>query len=112
VGWKTISGRPYYYRSIREGDRVRSQYLGPSERGGLFAIPDLEDRLEREERRDAVRAGQAEDAAATEALQEWFDRAETLANAVMIAAGYHWHHRGSWRRRRNERDDADADPEG
>lgn len=29
---KTINGRKYYYRSIRKGDKVTSEYIGPVER--------------------------------------------------------------------------------
>ena len=29
---KTINGRKYYYRSIRKGDKVTSEYLGPVDR--------------------------------------------------------------------------------
>ncbi len=29
---KTINGRKYYYKSIRKGDKVTSEYIGPVER--------------------------------------------------------------------------------
>jgi hypothetical protein len=56
--WKTIGGRRDLYRSMRDGDKVRTEYLGTGERAALFALLDAEDRAERldarqQDRRDA-----------------------------------------------------------
>ena len=33
MGWKTINGRRYFYRSEREGGRVKTTYFGAGESG-------------------------------------------------------------------------------
>ena len=37
MGWKTINGRRYYYKSEREGGRVKTTYFGAGESGLLIA---------------------------------------------------------------------------
>jgi hypothetical protein len=37
MGWKTINGRRYYYKSERDGGRVKSTYFGAGEAGTLMA---------------------------------------------------------------------------
>jgi transposase len=34
MGWKLINGRPYYYPSVRDGSRVRTEYVGGGELAG------------------------------------------------------------------------------
>jgi hypothetical protein len=46
MGWKTINGRRYYYKSEREGGRVKTTYFGGGELGELFSVLELEDRTE------------------------------------------------------------------
>ena len=36
MGWKTINGRRYYYKSEREGGRVKTTYSGAGESGLLI----------------------------------------------------------------------------
>ena len=88
--------RGYFYRFRRVGGRRVAEYLG---------------------RGDAAEAARAEIAAARAArtaraaerdrldrldarLAEFDELAELLARAALIAAGFHRHARGSWRRRR------------
>lgn len=101
MGWKNINGRWYYYRSRREAGRVVSEYLGAAERGGLFASLDTTDRT----RRFLIRASEREERELAEReereLAEWFGRVEAVADAAIIAAGFHRHKRGEWRRRRD-----------
>lgn len=48
MGWKTINGRRYYYKSRRVGSRVESTYFGPAgEFGALMAYIDGIERLEK-----------------------------------------------------------------
>src|SRR4051812_16273388 len=88
MGWKQINGRLYYYRSVRQGGQVRSEYLGSVESGALFAQLDALKRGDREAKRAAERAERERDEAEDRAVEEWFDRVEAVAEAAMLAAGY------------------------
>jgi hypothetical protein len=48
MGWKTINGRRYYYKSEREGGRVKTTYFGAGKSGRLIPLVEREDRAERE----------------------------------------------------------------
>ena len=100
MGWKTINGRRYYYQSERVGGRVRSSYVGSDETALLIATLDADARRERRDAREADRevrrAAEAED----REVAAWFARVEAVAEGVLIAAGFHRHDRGHWRRRR------------
>src|SRR5215216_473787 len=49
MGWEERRGRLYYYRSVREGKRVRKEYVGGGALGQLIAQLDELERLQREE---------------------------------------------------------------
>ncbi len=92
--------RGYAYRSKRNGTRIEKEYIGRD--AGIAQFLDTLDRNERESERDGRRAEQA-------ALDELdapllaFDAAvNELVESTLIAAGYHRHQRGQWRKRRTE----------
>ena len=60
---------------------------------------DAEERAEREAEREAVRAEREEADAEEQVVSEWFDGVQAVADAAMIAAGFH-KHKGQWRRKR------------
>jgi hypothetical protein len=99
MGWKTINGCRYYYKSEREGGRVKSTYFGAGESGILIANMDAFERLERAAEREKLREERQESDAGETAVSEWFDRVQAVANAAMIEAGFH-KHKGQWRRKR------------
>jgi hypothetical protein len=101
MGWKTINGRQYYYRSVRQGGRVKSEYVGDGELAALVA---RWDEIERNHRRSLSEAEQVE----RDAERRWdraFDDLVTVVReataAVLEAAGFHRHKHGEWRRRRS-----------
>jgi hypothetical protein len=99
MGWKTINGRRYYYKSRRVGDRVVTDYYGGGETAALIA--EME-RIDRERRDDArltrrVRQQRARDLDA--ALDALVAEARSEADALIEAAGFYLHRR-QWRRRR------------
>src|SRR4051794_5347730 len=100
MGWKLINGRPYYYRSVRDGSCVRTEYVGGGEVAGLAAQLDAMRRGEEAAQQQAERAERERVESEERALTEWFDRVEAMADVAMAAAGYHQHHRGEWRRAR------------
>ncbi len=92
MGWKTINGRRYYYKSKRVGGRVESRYFGAGESGSIIAEMDAIDRLEKAAERE-------ESDAEEQAVAEWFDDVQAVADSAMVEAGFH-KHRGQWRRKR------------
>ena len=99
MAWKTINGRRYYYKSERAGGRVRSTYFGAGEGGSLMAEMVALERLERAADREQLREELEEFGAEETAVLEWFDRVQVVADAALIAAGFH-KHKGQWRRKR------------
>lgn len=103
--WKRRGDTVYYYRSVRVGDRVRSEYKGSGEIGELY-----EEILEHERTsRRALRDADLHDVEHFQVEQRrlGFDgycrRVEDLARAALAAAGYHRHKRSEWRKRRMPR---------
>lgn len=101
MGWKTINGNRYFYKSERSGGRVTTTYFGSGKSGALMAEIlriDNEDRLlestEKKEYRDEWNEVEY-------ALDDLVAVARRTASDVLTAAGYHRHHRGEWRRKRH-----------
>lgn len=94
------SGKTYFYRKVRQGRRVVSEYLGAGAEGGVRH--ELE-QIERDERQAAAASRRAVVAALLDEEREaWalLTKAQQFAALAMLAAGYHRSHRGQWRRRR------------
>jgi hypothetical protein len=100
MGLVARDGRPYYYRSVRRGGRVTSEYRGAGQIAELAASLDAVQRERREAERQAERAEREADERQEAAVAEWFDRIEALTRIAIEAAGYHRHRRGEWRRTR------------
>ena len=99
MAWEDRNGTPYYYRSVRDGERVTKEYLGRGEVAEALAHADETIRRHREERR-------AQEMAEREILEDLVaptlevrESARVLARASLVAAGYH-RHRGEYRRER------------
>ena len=93
MAWEKRRHTTYYYRKIRQGDRVTSHYLG--------AGPALEQSL-REERQARQAEQQARQAlAALDAdLAQLYTLIQTFQHASLLLNGYHTHNR-QWRKSRN-----------
>jgi hypothetical protein len=100
MGLEQRKGNLYYYEKRRQGGRAVSSYIG----GGLAALF-AQERAEEE----AIRAAAARELferkkAEINQIETEVDRAVNrlieLAEAELIAAGYHQHKR-QWRKRRN-----------
>ncbi len=86
--WKTRGGRAYFYESEREGDRVRSRYVGSGETASLIAQLEV---IEREQRKlEAIdRKAKREKAERFSARIERACRLLTVtAEAILEADGY------------------------
>jgi hypothetical protein len=101
MAWELRNGKRYYYRKVRKGRRVVSEYVGAGEFAELLFQLDGFDRLEKQ----------------ISAL-EWKDKKDEVKNlgkdisrlikiingmvrASLLISGYH-SHKGQWRRIRNE----------
>lgn len=99
MGWETRGNGSYYYRKVRDGSRVRSEYVG----AGLVAeamaeIDDIGRFSDAHERATWAATVQAERRRAA-FVAEAEEVARALTTAVLIATGYHTHRR-QWRRER------------
>ena len=104
MGWekRERGTEPYYYRSVREGERVRKEYCGGGVLGQIAALED-EYRRRRWEAEAAYWKEERERfKESTTFLGEIIDAADTLVRAHLIAGGFHIH-KGQWRRRREQR---------
>jgi hypothetical protein len=99
--WVQIGDRRYYYRSKWQEGRCVRHYVGAGAAAELAAAIDD---LARVQRQVAARALQEERdrlAAAAAPLQQLCEIGEMLSRAALLAAGFHQHDRGQWRRRRH-----------
>ena len=98
VGWE----RGYYYRARKVRGRVVREYVGKGPVADLAAALDADRRHEREAERAARPERRAELEALDAPLTALNDLADLLARAALVAAGYHQHKRGEWRKRRGQ----------
>jgi hypothetical protein len=92
-------GRPYYYRSVRDGDKVRKVYVGAGEKARVSHEEDVFRRVGRRARREQEKEDLERLEALTSPVLEVFEAAKILTRAHLIAAGYH-EHKGEYRRAR------------
>lgn len=119
MGLKRINGRMYYYRSVREGGRVRSRYLGPADPVTTLMVEAIQAGLrERRERRRAAEVDRKAEARARRDLEAegrrrraevverggavggYGEKVEAAIVAALGSIGYRRHNRGGWRRAR------------
>jgi hypothetical protein len=102
MGWERRGGRGRYYTRSRKVDgRVVREYVGTGLLGELAARQDARARAERLAERERLQAEETRWAAVAAPLDELSQLLDGLMAASLIAAGYHQHHRGAWRKRRH-----------
>ena len=101
---KRERGGLYYTRSRKVDGKVVRQYIGGGVLGQLAARMDAEERRRREQEDAAWKEEQERVDAFTAPVEELCESVEILARAALLAAGYHRHNRGEWRKRRERRD--------
>jgi hypothetical protein len=96
--------RGYYYRVRKVNGRVVREYVGAGEVARLVSQMDALEReqrllkaLEERQEKDELKALDADVKAVSERL-------DLVARAALLAAGFHLHNRGEWRRRREQDD--------
>lgn len=101
MGWEVRGNRTYYYRSVRVGDRVVKEYCGDGLSGSRAAEQDAKERQQRHDERMRLRAERERWTELERSLNDLDDLTDTLVAAELLAAGFHRHDRGAWRRRRD-----------
>ena len=99
MGWEERRGRPYYYRSVREGKRVRKEFVGGGALGQLAAQMDELERLQRKEEEAYCKEERERLQRSAGFLRELEEAAEILTRAEFLVAGYR-KRKGEWRRLR------------
>lgn len=99
MGWETRGNGSYYYRKVRKGGRVVSEYIGAGDVAELLAKSDELDRQRRQLEAAEWRAVVESDRQQAEALAEVDELVKSAVAAVLIANGYHTHKR-QWRKMR------------
>jgi hypothetical protein len=97
MGWD--KGR-YYTRSRKVNGRVVREYIGAGRIGELTAQLDAIERQQRAHKRAERKVAQDLAAEHDALLRELNERVDLAARAALLAAGYHQHKRGEWRKRR------------
>ena len=97
MAWQRKDG--YYYHSVRDGKKVRSIYMGPA----CIIEPILQIAAESQGKEDPQSKARAE-LDGEDAEMATFEKVTTmLARATLYASGGYRHHKGEWRKRREER---------
>jgi hypothetical protein len=103
--WERVGRRAYYYRHVRVGGKPRRLYVGTGLAAELAAAADAARRLARETQKREQEVERTRRAEAEASFLTLCDVVSTLGRAALLAAGYHRHERGVWRRRRREHPD-------
>lgn len=109
MAWERRShGGSYSMRKRRDGGRVISQYLGAGPAARLAAELDTVERRARASKRREVQRQQQQSKELDAEVGEACRDIETALQAELVAAGFHLHHRGEWRKRRGKEECQEA----
>ena len=100
MAWEQRGHRHYYYRSRKIGGRVVKEYVGAGVAGQLAEREDETRRRNWAAERAALLADRAAFNSASAAHVELSRTTDAILTATLVAAGYHRHDRGKWRKRR------------
>ena len=99
MGLEKRNGHVYYYKSRRDGEKVRKVYVGAGDFAHVAAKLDERERLRRKEEVAYWEAERERLERSATFLQELTEAAEVLTRAHLLASGCH-QHKGQWRRQR------------
>jgi hypothetical protein len=100
MGWVRRGSKSYYYRSRRVQGRVVGEYIGPGPLGQLAADLVQLRRAQRQANREAVGLAHLRWQEVDSSMGAMDQVGDLLTRAVLVAAGFHQHERGPWRKRR------------
>ncbi len=98
---ETRDGNLYYYRHVRDGDRVRKVYVGSGELARIAYEQDLIKRAAEEHKRKEEREEREKLETLVSSVEELSEVAEIITRAYLIASGYR-RYQGHWRLKRSE----------
>jgi hypothetical protein len=104
--------RGYYYRVKRIDGSVVREYVGRGEVAELAARLDLIERHRREGERAQIREVKDQLSELEQCVLEADALADLVAEAGILAAGYRKHHRGAWRKQREQDNNRSGSEEG
>lgn len=93
-------GRLYYYRSVRDGEKVRKVYVGAGEVACICSETDILRRTGRRAQRERERAELGRLKGLVAPLEEVSEAAKVLLVAHLVDGGYR-KRKGEWRRARS-----------
>ena len=103
MAWETTkTGRKYYYRGIRTGDRVKRVYVGCGDIGQIAAEHDAKKRAEIASVRQSVEELQQTQWGQIQPVRDADNYIRLTCDALLLDAGFHKHDRNPWMRRRNK----------
>jgi hypothetical protein len=94
------NGQLYYYRSVRDGEKVRKRYVGAGEFARICYEIDILRRSNRRAQRERERAELERLKDLVAPLEEVSEAAKVLVTAHLVDGGYR-KHKGEWRRARS-----------
>ena len=97
--WTRRGRHRYFFRKRRVGGRVVRRSLGRGPEAQLAAALDAQKQREREAEWARRRRERGRWDAKTETVQRLIEVSDLLVRAALLAAGFHQHERGAWRRK-------------
>lgn len=101
MGWEQRGNQSYYYRKMRQGHRVISEYIGTGEGARLLYFIDESEREEARIDQITWKKIKLENQTTDLEIDKLNHKINTLVKATMLASGYHTH-KGQWRKLRND----------
>ena len=99
MAWESRNGTGCYYtRSVKRDGRVFREYVGTGPVAEAVARIDEIERDQRRLEREAWRRERERCEKLERGIVARCDQTDEIVRAVLIAHGYHQHHRGEWRK--------------
>ncbi len=103
MGWDVCDGRAYYSRSRKVNGRIVREYIGKGPLAEAMAAADTLKQAQRQAQAQALRQERARQETAQAPLKRFAQGTDLLVRSFLVAAGYHQHDRGQWRKRHGSR---------
>lgn len=101
MGLETRKGRSYYYRKVRDGRHIHSEYVGAGHLAETMARLEQVEREEKEYARKKAKDDRAQFAELDAAIRLNDSIIKAALTELLEANGYHLHKR-QWRKKRNQ----------